>query len=120
MQAAAAEACRLMGTAPELAAAAPQAQRDYVLRRLAAVPDVDVFHVGGRAGWDIELEGGTQAHEARARIATTARPLPLLGVLPAMLGRTDGLGNVVLEVEVRTVTRPGWLEGGYGSWSSVW
>lgn len=120
MQSAAAEACRLMATAPETTAAAPQAQRDYVLRRLAAVPDVEAFHVGGRAGWDIELEGGTGSRTARARIATTARPLPLVGVLPALLGRADGDGNVKLEVEVEAATRPGWLEGGYGSWSSVW
>lgn len=120
MQSAAAEACRLMATAPVWAGVAPQSQRDYVLRRLAAVPDVDVFHVGGASGWTIELEGATGGHGARARIATAARPLPLLGVVPALLGKTDGSGNVVLDVEVATTTRPAWLEGDYGDWSSVW
>lgn len=120
MQAAAAEACRLMATAPTQVNVVPQTQRDYVLRRLAAVPNVDVFHVGGEAGWSIELEGGTGEHTARAHIATVVRPLPLIGVLPALLGKSDGAGNVLLEVEVETATRPAWLEGSYGSWASTW
>lgn len=120
MQAAAAEACRLMATEPTQVNVAPQAQRDYVLRRLVAVPNADVFHVGGEAGWTVELEGSTGGHAARARIATSVRPLPLVGVLPALLGKSDGAGNVLLEVEVETVTRPEWLEGSYGSWASTW
>ena len=120
MQAAAAEACRLMATAPTQVNVVSQTQRDYVLRRLTAVPNADVFHVGGEAGWTVELEGSTSGHTAKARIATSVRPLPLIGVLPALLGKSDGAGNVLLEVEVETVTRPEWLEGSYGSWASTW
>lgn len=120
MQAAAAEGCRLVATSTRAAGAAPQAQRSYVLRRLAAVPDAPIFHEGGEAGWEIELSGSTQAHAASVRIATTARPLPFVGMLAGLLGQGDGSGGVVLEVSVNHVTRPGWLEGGYDDWASIW
>lgn len=120
MQSAAAEGCRLVATSTRAAGAAPQAQCAYVLRRLAAVPDAPIFHEGGEAGWEIELSGSTSAHAASARITTTARPLPFVGVLAGMMGQGDGSGGVVLEVNVSRATRPGWLEGGYDDWASIW
>lgn len=93
MQSAAAEGCRLVATSTRAAGAAPQAQCAYVLRRLAAVPDAPIFHEGGEAGWEIELSGSTSAHAASARITTTARPLPFVGVLAGMMGQGDGSGG---------------------------
>lgn len=120
MQSAAGEACRLVATSTRAQAAAPTAQRAYVLRRLEAVPPIPLFHEGGDAGWTIEVEGSTEGHEASARIATTARPLPLVGVLAGLLGQTDASGAIVLEVSVSRATRPDWLEGGYDDWVAIW
>lgn len=120
MQAAAAEGCRLMATAQDAGGTAEAAQRAYVMRRLRAVPTAPIFHEGGDEGWTIEVSGSTSQHEASVRIATTARPLPIVGVLSGLLGQTDGSGSVVLEVQVSVTTRPEWLEGGYDEWSSIW
>jgi hypothetical protein len=59
-------------------------------------------------------------HEASARIVGKVTPLPLLGVIPALLGETDGEGNVVVEVGVTQTTRPSWLDGGYDDWTADW
>jgi hypothetical protein len=120
MLSAAAEGCRLMATADPDAGQAEQSCLDYVRRRLGAVPDVPIFHVGGQDGWSIELGGGVSEHEASARIVGTVTPLPLLGVIPALLGETDGEGNVVVEVGVTQTTRPSWLDGGYDDWTADW
>lgn len=117
MQAAAAETCRAVSTRAESVERTDGMYEGFALRRLNAVPEVPWFTTGE---WTVEVEGSSAAHVARVRIATTARPLPLLGVLPALLGKTDGAGNVVLEVEVARVTRPEWVEGGYGGWAGIW
>lgn len=120
MQGAAAEGCRLMATLPDTVGTAEQALKSYVLRRLGAVPDLPLFHEGGQQGWRIVMEGGSSEHSACVSVETSVRPLPLLGALASFGGQTDGNGGVVLKVEVRTQTRPGWLEGGFSEWSSVW
>lgn len=119
MQAAAAEGCHLMAVTVSPTVSG-QACKQYVLRRLRAVPDAGLFHEGGQQGWSIELSGSEAEHSARVSIETAVRPLPLLGIVPALLGQLDDSGNVVLRVEVSTVTRPEWLEGDYGEWSSIW
>ena len=120
MEAAAAEACRLVSTTPSTVGTADQAYRAYVLRRLSAVPDADLFHRGGREGWRITMEGATASHGASVTIETSVRPLPVLGVLPALLGKTDGNGDIVVRVEVVTTTRADWVEGDYGVWAGLW
>ncbi len=120
MQAAASEGCKVLSAQSVTAQSSDKAKQSYVLRRLAAVPDIPIFHQGGQSGWHIELEGGKESGLARVCIETTARPLPLLGILPALLSKTDNEGNVILRVEVETVSRPAWLEGDYSAWSSIW
>ncbi len=120
MQSAAAEACRLLATPPSSSGVSEQSYRAYVLRRLSAVPDVDIFHVGGDAGWDVSFERLGEGRTVRVSIGTSVRPLPLLGVLASLLGEGDGSGGVRIEVAVQATVRPSWLEGGYGDWSSIW
>ncbi len=115
MQSAAAEGCRLLATASD-AGGGSSCDR-YVRSRLAAVPEVGIFHEGD---WSIDLEGDASSEEVRVRIVGYARPLPLVGVVASMLGPVDGAGNVELEVEVARAARPDWVEGGYGDWTQVW
>ena len=119
MQQAAAEAVRLMATRPD-STQLDFSYRAYVLRRLAAVPDVPIFHVGSSQGWDIQLEGSSSSHRASAGIATSVALIPPANLLAAALGEVDAAGNLVLRVEVSAQTRPDWLEGGYGDWSQGW
>jgi hypothetical protein len=53
MNAAAAEGCRML----ETNAADEASAKAFVLRRLAAIPNADAFHCGGKDAWDIELSG---------------------------------------------------------------
>ena len=91
--------------------------RSYALRRLAAVPEVPLFHVGGQGDWDIRIERTDK--RVSVQIRGHARPLPLLGALTALASMRDGQG-VVLSVSVDERVRPDWLGGDYDAWQTVW
>lgn len=105
---AAAATARLMVTAT----GDDEAYRAFALRRLAAVPDLAIFHAGGPYAWDIEF---TRAHEGAGRVGVViegaVRPLPVLGVFAAAAGRANAQGDVVVSVEVSYAGRPSWVEG---------
>lgn len=119
MQQAASEGARVLMTREAGGAADDEACEAYVLRRLAAVPDVPAFHTGGREGWEVELAGDASSDEVSVSVTGRLRPLPLVGVLAHLLGKAEG-DEVVLEVTVAERARPAWLEGGYGDWVSMW
>lgn len=116
MQSAAAEGCRLLATFDRRGSKGSSCE-DYVLHRLEAVPGADVFCTGD---WRVEFEGGPGAERVGVEIACHARPLPLIGVVAAMLGPLDAGGNVELRVSVERSAGPSWVEGDYGEWTSVW
>lgn len=91
--------------------------QSFARRRLAAVPEVAPFHVGGEGDWDVRVtrEGG----RVDVRIRGHLRPLPLLGVIASSFVASDGQG-VVLEAEAHESLRPSWLGGSYGGWQQVW
>ena len=120
MQHAAAEGCRVLATEPATAGVADQTYRAYILRRLGAVPDIDVFHVGGDAGWTISFSNSSGGREVDVSIETSVRPLPLFGSVASLFFEGDGEGGIVLKVDVSATMRPSWLEGDYGVWSSIW
>lgn len=118
MESAAAQTARLMVTAD---AESDDACRAFALRRLAAVPDVSVFHVGGPLSWDIELtHAETTGGQVGVKIAGTVRPLPVIGAFARAFGDTNALGDVRLEVSVDYEGRPVWLEGDYETWIAIW
>lgn len=116
MAQAAAEGARVMATK------GPATTNDevaaFVRRRLAAVPDASVFHDGGNGDWDVEVESGDDGRRAVVRVKGKATPLPLVGAFSAALAGADG--KVALSVEACEQVRPGWVEGSYGSWQSIW
>lgn len=115
MRAAAGECARILATARDEHDEADC--RDFALRRLAAVPEVSVFHVGGPADW--ELEFAREGRQVTVTITGHLRPLPLLGMTIAQLGRREGAGTRI-EVSVTEQVRADWVEGSYGSWTSMW
>ena len=109
MRAAAASTVRAAMSAPA-GGGTDDAYVAYALRRLAAVPQLDIFHIGGTAGWDVELGRGQGS--ASCDISTRVRPLPLLGM---------ALGDSLeLSVHVEQASRPAWLGGDYHGWTSIW
>lgn len=116
MESAASATARLMctGEGEDAAYAA------FVQRRLAAVPNVSIFHVGGPLAWDIELARAAEDSGAvRVVIEGRARLLPVLGAFAGAVGAVRG-DEVALRVEVAYAARPEWLEGSYGSWVEEW
>lgn len=113
MCSAAAEAARAMLSASDRT----DEVRAFVLRRLAAIPEVPLFHVGGDDDWDIALE--TSGHEVSVRLTGHARPLPLVGLLASSFSESDGDG-IVLRTELVSRVRPEWLGGDYDAWIGMW
>lgn len=90
----------------------------YAQRRLAAVPEVPLFHVGGGQDWNIAVSGVGEA-VVDVSIEGHARPLPLFGVLSALAGTSDEAG-IVLSAHIHQRVRPLWVEGGYYDWIAPW
>lgn len=93
--------------------------RAFALRRLAAVPDVPVFHEGGPEAWEVEVTGPGDEGRVRAVVQGSVRPLPILGAIVAALGEPGG-GGVRLRVEVTREVRADWIGGAYAEWIGVW
>lgn len=89
--------------------------RSYALRRLRAVPEASLFHVGGTSDWSIDVQRLDGGRTVSVSIAGHLRPLPLFGVPMQLLGRRDGQG-VLIQTEVIERMRPSWLGGSYGDW----
>lgn len=111
----AAEVARLVATAR----GSDEDVRDYALRRLAAVPDVPVFHEGGPEAWEVATEGPDDAGRVTVSVEGRVRPLPLLGALVAALG-PSGDGCVVLRAETSLDVRSDWVRGSYEEWIGIW
>lgn len=118
MESAAAETARLMATG---SAEGEDAYRAFALRRLAAVPDVAIFHTGGPLAWEIELEPAADAGDtARVEISGAVSPLPVLGAFTGAVGPLNGRGDVELQVTAAYAAEPSWLEGSYETWIASW
>ncbi len=108
MQGAASEACRLLATT---SGGDVGLAEDFVRRRLGAIPQLDQFHVHSEGcSWVIELTGDEASNVASARLATEVRPLPLMDGALALLGLTNGQGNLVVQVESQQQVQPDWVD----------
>ena len=114
MRAAAAEAARAATTAYGGDTAECEA---CVRRRLGAVPEVPLFHVGGSRDWEVTI--ARTDHQVDVTIAGHARPLPIMGAIAGAAFERDGSG-IVLRVSLSMRGRPSWLGGDYSDWQSVW
>ncbi|MDY2777442.1 MAG: TadE/TadG family type IV pilus assembly protein [Collinsella sp.] len=108
MEAAAAETARLAITADPGREGELEA---FALRRLGAVPDLEIFHAGGAASWDIRIMRSERGGAAGVRIEGWVTPLPVIGVFAGSFGERNAQGDVAVVVEVSYEGRPGWYEG---------
>ena len=115
MRATAAECVRAFGTARD--DYGEEECRRFALRRLAAVPEVSLFHVGGTDDWEVEIERSEK--EVSVRIAGHLRPLPLLGITAQALGTPDEAGTRI-EASVTERVQADWVGGSYDSWVGMW
>lgn len=93
--------------------------RSFVLRRLRAVPEASVFHVGGEGDWQTSVARTSDAHRVTVEVWGHVRPLPLFGALASLAMERDAQG-ILLHAQVSEFVRPEWLEGSYADWVSCW
>jgi hypothetical protein len=124
MENAAAEGCRLLSTKTSFGRSSDDKYEGYVLRRLASIPPVDIFHASASGkGWLIELEGDENSVEVTVTITNYLKPLPLIGWGASLLGLLED-GYLVQKVTVTMPTQPTWAQspgvGSPGSWPGQW
>lgn len=120
MRFAASEACRLYAVRPEEFSDRNQEDRyrEFVLHRLAAIPELDIFHKGSQDDWDIHVD--ISKNWCSVSIEHVYCPLPLWGLGAYAAGYESRDGGVVMRVEVNSSVRPLWLKGGYHEWQKQW
>ena len=114
MRSAAAESARLLATSLSQADVV-----SFALRRLEAVPEASLFHVGGSGDWEVTVGVRDEGRVAVTEVCGHVRPLPLLGVVAYAMGEPDG-GDVLLRERLTERVRPDWLGGDYATWVSQW
>lgn len=117
MESAAAETARLMTTTT---VGDDEDLKEFARRRLAAVPDVSIFHAGGPLSWDIELGRADAGGVSSVSVTGEVKPLPVIGAFVQAVGSAGQNGYVELKVDVSYRSRPEWLEGDYDSWIAAW
>ena len=117
MESAAAETARLMTTTT---VGDDEDLKEFTRRRLAAVPNVSIFHAGGPLSWDIELGRAGAGGVSSVSVAGEVKPLPVIGAFAHAMGSAGQNGHVELKVDVSYRSRPEWLEGDYDSWIAAW
>lgn len=110
MNAAAAEGCRLLATSGGSFGSSEGSCEAYIRHRLASIPPHPCFHIhDSGCTWDIDCSGNESAGQVRVSISNKVRPLPLFDAGAALLGLTDGDGNLTVRVEAHAPTQPGWV-----------
>lgn len=117
MESAAAETARIMTTTT---VDDDSDLEEFTRRRLAAVPNVSIFHAGGPLSWDIELGRASAGGTSSVSIVGEVKPLPVIGAFAQAMGNAREGGYVELKVDVSYRSRPDWLEGDYDSWIASW
>lgn len=117
MESAAAETARLMTTTT---VEDDDDLKEFTRRRLAAVPNVSIFHAGGPLSWDIELGRAGAGGVSSVSVSGEVKPLPVIGAFAQAMGGAAEGGYVELKVDVSYQSRPEWLEGDYDSWIATW
>lgn len=90
---------------------------DFAKRRLRAIPEVSIFHVGGEDDWEVQIVRDERS--VHVSIRGHVRPLPLMGVLASAFRSADGRG-VILEASFSEKVRADWVGGTYDTWQEMW
>jgi hypothetical protein len=130
MENAAQEGCRLLATKTVQGNYSDLRYEEYIRRRLAAIPPIDIFHVRLSEyswqpdSWQIEQEGDEDAAVVSVRIVNKLRPLPLVGWAASFAGICDRRGYLTQEVEAHGPSQPQWAYedgvGGPRDWVEQW
>lgn len=118
MQSAAAETCRLAATQT----CSDAAVRAFVLRRLAVIPQIDLFH-SRDCECKVEVAGAQTKAATTVSVKCHVKTLPLLGITASTMTEPAGDGCALLTCQVQSTVFPSWLgqvEGSPAEWVSQW
>ncbi len=104
MQSAAAETCRLAA----LGSCSDEAVRAFAIRRLEALPALDLFHTSACA-WEVQLGEGEGSGSASVCIEGHVKTLLLLGISASSMTEAAGDGCALMRCELVSALRPAWL-----------
>lgn len=116
MQSAAAETCRLAA----MDSCSDEAVRAFALRRLEALPRLDLFHADSCA-WQVEV--GVGSGSSTVCLEGHLKVLPLLGITASSMTEEAGDGCALMRCESTSALRPSWLgseAGGPSEWIGQW
>lgn len=91
--------------------------QNFALRRLEALPRLDMFHAGDELDWVIEIS--RDEHEVEVYITGHVKPLPLWKEFLETFHEKDERG-LVLRVHVKQTYQSSWLGGSYDEWMQMW
>ncbi len=103
MDGAAAETCRLAATGT----CGQDAMKAFALRRLDALPALDIFHSQDCA-WEFDL-GSSGSGNAQVTITGHVKTLPLVGITASTLTSPAGDGCGVISCTASSSSLPAWL-----------
>ena len=110
MEAAAADACRMLMTRTADGDVDAESYEEAVRRHLGAIPQQENFHCHeAGCSWRIELSGDEHSEQVSVRIATRVQLLPLLGGGAALLGIADESGCMELAVSRSASVYDDWV-----------
>lgn len=90
---------------------------EFAKRRLAAIPNLALFHTPPADDWDIQIHVTNRS--AKVSITGHFQPIPVIGMLVEAFGEKDDKGCVI-KAEVEGNTQPSWVEGSYDGWQKIW
>ena len=89
----------------------------FALRRLEALPHLDMFHTGDESDWVIEIS--RDEHEVEVSITGHVTPLPLWKEFLETFHEKDERG-LILRAHVKQAYQSSWLGGSYDEWMRIW
>ncbi len=115
MESAVSEGCRVA----ETSSSGEGVVREYVERRLAAIPSIEAFHAGA---WTIEVTGADQQSEyVSVRVSHDLKPLPLMAAGLRLVGFAGSDGMYRQEAFREMRSHDGWaLRSEFGLDFGAW
>lgn len=89
----------------------------FALRRLEALPHLDMFHTGDESDWVIEIS--RDEHEVEVSITGHVTPLPLWKEFLETFHEKDERG-LILRAHIKQAYQSSWLGGSYDEWMRIW
>lgn len=115
MHATVSESLRVASTLPQ-SSNKQELLKNFILRRLGSIPDIDIFHVKLKDSWELVIEEGKTHDDKTISLAHRVRLLPLFDTLARAFQVSDD-GSIKQEVRVTGSSKAAWIA--QSEWGSI-